>query len=125
MKIGHRILILVGMVVLLSFVWITNHHIRWQEKNILAQNERDVLLLTESIQHGLMVIMVAGDADYAQSYTEYLKNMKNILDFQILRTNGDEAFLNNDTIDIVNRYLGQEEFPPKETVQNNICNSKR
>ncbi|MBF0195471.1 MAG: diguanylate cyclase [Magnetococcales bacterium] len=119
MKIGHRILALVGTVVFISMVWITNHHIRWQEENILAQNERDVLLLTESIQQSLMVIMVAGDAEYAKSYTEYLRGMKDILDFQILRTDGKEAFLNNDTIDIVNGHIGQKEFPKKEEASNN------
>ncbi|MBF0379719.1 MAG: diguanylate cyclase [Magnetococcales bacterium] len=114
MKIGHRILILVGIVILIGLVWITNQHLQWQEENIMAQNERDALILTGIVNEGLEAIMLSGDADIAKSYANHIKHTKNIKSFLIMRKSGKEAFLDNETIEEVNIRLDEEEFLPRE-----------
>ncbi len=58
--------------------------------------------------------MLAGYADVAQSFAVRLKNVPEVIDFRLLRTNGLEDFRDNETINAVNRRRGDEEFIPRQ-----------
>lgn len=115
--IGHKIIAVVGIVVTLSLLAMGMFYIRQQEQSILAQNERTMTKLTESVIQGLQSVMLAGYADIARGFAERLEQVPDVTDFRILRTSGQQAFLDNATIEAVNRRRGDEEFLPRESEQ--------
>ena len=85
-----------------------------QRDNIMAENERAFRKLTETVSAGLKVIMLEGDTEIAQSFADSLKSIPEIIDFRILRIDGNEAFNDNKTIYNVNTRIGEEEFIPRD-----------
>ncbi len=112
--IGHKIIAVVGIIVTLSLVALGMFYVRQQEENILAQNERTMTKLTQSVIQGLQSVMLAGYADIARGFAERLEQVPDVTDFRILRTTGQQAFLDNSTIEDVNARRGDEEFLPRD-----------
>ena len=112
--IGNRILALVGVTFLLGTVGVTIFFTQDQEKAILSQHERSLLVLTHTVGSGLQTIMQSGSADIAESYIADIKNVKELEEIVILRIDGKEAFKDNVTIDAVNKRMGVDEFPKRE-----------
>jgi HAMP domain-containing protein/HPt (histidine-containing phosphotransfer) domain-containing protein len=109
-KINLVVSISVAMISLSTLVFFNKQ----QKDNILAQNERTMYKMTESVIRAVHNIMLEGFADIAQSFADDLKTVPDILDFSILRTDGSEAFRDNKTIDDVNRRRGDEDFSPRD-----------
>ena len=59
-KIGHRIIVAVGIVVALGLAAMVMFYANEQKKSILAQNERAIRKGTESISQALQTVMLAG-----------------------------------------------------------------
>ncbi|MBF0143463.1 MAG: diguanylate cyclase [Magnetococcales bacterium] len=114
-RIGSKILGLVGAVFLLSLVGMVVFYTGRQEATILEQHAASMGDLTDSVVNGLGTIMLAGYADIAQAYAASQKKSGSLREFHILRTDGREAFLDNETIRQVNRRIGEEEFLPRES----------
>lgn len=113
-SIGNKILGLVGVSVTLVLVGMMFFYTKHQEDSVLAQNERAMNQLADSVIHGLESVMVAGYADIAQAFADRLKKVPKIADFRIMRTNGLEAFRDNKTVIDVNRRRGEEAFAPRD-----------
>ncbi|MEO5375283.1 MAG: methyl-accepting chemotaxis protein [Alphaproteobacteria bacterium] len=119
-RLGPRIIGIAGLSASLGVAAVvaTNH--LQQQAIVEHQNERAMLRLTESVQHSLETIMVAGYADIAQAFAESLKAVKDVRELRIIRTTGIEAFRRNETINEVNRRRGSEDFSTRdkeETIQ--------
>ncbi len=112
--IGHKIIAVVGVIVTLSLLAMGVFYIHQQEKSILAQNERTMTKLTESVIQGLQSVMLAGYADIARGFADRLEKIPDVTDFRILRIDGQQAFLDNSTIEDVNERRGEEEFLPRD-----------
>lgn len=113
--IGTRISVLVGIVILLGLFSLSAFHTARQESAILAQNERIMRLLTQTVNDSLKSIMLTGNAQIAETFATHLRSSQEVTNFQILRTDGTEAFKDNKTIEAVNRRLGEEAFLIRET----------
>lgn len=113
-KIGHRIIAGVGLIVALGLIGMVFFYASEQEDSILAQNERAVGKVMESVIRGLETVMLAGYADVAQSYAANLKKVPEVEDFRIMRGTGNEAFQDNKTINWVNEKRGEEDFFGRE-----------
>jgi len=114
LRIRYKIMLVVGFAVTIGLIAIGLFYTKHQEDAVLAQNERTMLKLSESVIQGLHSVMLAGSADIAQSYADRLKKVPEILDFRLMRTNGDEAFRDNKTILEVNQRRGEDTFSPRE-----------
>ena len=114
LRIRYKILIAVGLAVTIGLVMIGVFYTDRQEQAVLAQNERTMRKLTESVIQGLQSVMLAGSADIAQSYADRLKKVTEVEDFRIMRITGEEAFRDNKTILEVNRRRGEEAFAPRD-----------
>ena len=112
--IRNKIMLVVGIAVTLGLVSVGFFYTKHQEEAALAQNERTMLKLSESVIQGLQSVMLAGSAEIAQSYAERLKKVPEIMDFRLMRSNGDEAFRDNRTIAEVNQRHGKTLFNPRE-----------
>lgn len=115
MRIRYKITLAVGVAITVVLVAMAFFYTYFQEQTVLKQNERTMEKLTESVAQGLQAVMLAGSADIAESYADRLKKVTDVVDFRILRTNGDEAFRDNSTIEDVNRRRGEETFAPRDT----------
>ncbi len=112
--IGYKILAAVVICLLLGMLAIATYFTQEQRRSILEQNERTLLNLTETTSQSVQTIMLAGYADIAQTLAINLKSIPGIADFRILHREGYEAFQQNETIDEVNRRIGDEEFVPRD-----------
>ncbi|MBF0109792.1 MAG: PAS domain S-box protein [Magnetococcales bacterium] len=116
-KIGTKIMLLVGMAILLTLSGLLFFHIRHQEESILEHNRRAQLQMIDTAIQGLKTVMLSGSARNAQLYADSLKMVPEIVQFQILRTDGTEAFHDNQTIDAVNQQNNHHPFPRKPRQQ--------
>ncbi|MBL7048158.1 MAG: diguanylate cyclase [Nitrospira sp.] len=114
--IGYKIILVFGSVLIVVMLILGFFFTVHQERSILAQNKRNMAKLTQSVAEGLQTIMIAGYADVAETFADRLHNVPDVIGFDILRTNGLEAFKDNITIDDVNRRIGSEEFLPRDEV---------
>ncbi|MBF0339330.1 MAG: diguanylate cyclase [Magnetococcales bacterium] len=113
-SISARVLISTASAVTLVMLGFIHFFVVHQKETILAQNERTMILMIGNISSALRTIMKAGYAHIAQEFTRDIRKNPKVLDFRILRINGQEAFLDNTTIRDVNRRLGEEEFTPRD-----------
>lgn len=109
-RIGHRILFVVGIVVALGLAAVILLYANQQEKSILEQNERSLVKVTQSVNAGLKAVMLKGYADVAHVYGKRLRAIKGTVDYRILRTDGREAFIDNETTLAVNEVSGSDRF---------------
>ncbi|HEX6828659.1 MAG TPA: diguanylate cyclase, partial [Burkholderiales bacterium] len=112
-RVSHRIMAVVGVSVGLGMLLTAGFYSRQQETAVLAQNERVLGRLTDSVIQGLQSVMLAGHADSARAYADRLKSVAGVTDFLILRADGSEAFRDNRTIGEVNRRRGEVAFQPR------------
>lgn len=110
-------MVVVGVAVTAGLIATAAFYTAHQERSVLAQNERTMRKLTESVIQGLQSVMLAGSADIAQSYADRLKRVPEIDDFRVMRINGLEAFRDNKTIEEVNERRGEELFLTREQEQ--------
>lgn len=81
-----------------------------QEALVIAQNDRTMKKLTESVVRGLESVMLLGSADALDRYAERLKTVSGINDLRVLRTDGREAFRDNRTLASVRSRPGSSEL---------------
>ncbi|MBX9635683.1 MAG: cell wall metabolism sensor histidine kinase WalK, partial [Magnetospirillum sp.] len=108
--IGHKLILAVGVAVSIGLLALVTFYAGRQEANIKAHNERTMRNVTESVIESLQTVMLAGYADIAQVFADKLKSVPGVVDFRILRIDGNEAFRDNKTIADVNKRRGQEDF---------------
>lgn len=118
-RIGHRILAVVGLTVTIGLCATAWFYVSYQERAVLAQNERTMLKLTETVSQNLQSVMLAGYADIAQAFGDRLHKVEGVESFDIARANGLEAFRDNKTIEDVNRRRGEEIFPTRPAESEN------
>lgn len=114
-SIGAKLTLAICSVIALGFGSIVFFYAKQQEKNILLQNERAFQQVLNSVSEGLQTVMITGSADVAELYADKLKGIKDVDDFRIVRTNGLEAFRDNETIHKVNQHRGEADFEPRPT----------
>lgn len=114
-RIRYRVLLVVGIAATLGLIATASFYTHYQEQAVLAQNERTMRKLTDSITQGLQSVMLAGSADIAQAFADRLKKVPEVLEFRIMRANGLEAFRDNKTIEEVNARRGEDAFYPRES----------
>lgn len=111
---GTRISITFVAIAAVSLLVLITFYTHSQEVQIIDQNEEAMTKVTESVSEGLQAVMLGGYADIAQSYAANLQGVPGIIDFRILRVDGQEAFLDNKTIEDVNARKKEEIFYPRD-----------
>lgn len=109
-SIGRKLTIVICLIIAAGFGIIVYFYAQQQQQNALLQNERAIHQVLDSVSQGLQSVMITGSADVAQLYAEKLKEVKDVDDFRILRTNGLEAFKDNDTVKWINEFRGDADF---------------
>ncbi len=113
-KIGYRILALVSACVAIVVVTFGQIYAQRLEQAMRAMGERDMQRLMETVIGSVESIMLPGQASLVQSFAERLKTVPDVVDFRIVRSDGNEAFHDNRTLDGVNVRLGNRIFALRE-----------
>ncbi len=113
-SIGRKVMAAVGVAVALGLAVLVVFYAQRQQESILAQQERTMTKVTESVLKGLRTVMLAGYADIGHALFERLHHAGEAMEIRILRPDGHEAFRDNATIDAVNLRLGGERYRRRE-----------
>jgi diguanylate cyclase (GGDEF)-like protein/PAS domain S-box-containing protein len=109
-RIGDRLLFAVGTVVILGVIGIVASYAMRQDQVMTREAEAALAKSSQSVEEGVAALMLANHARVAPDFSARLKQVPNVIDYRILRTDGSEAFVDNATIDEVNGKLGRSEF---------------
>lgn len=118
-SIGHKLTAFICVIISLGFAIIVYFYAHQQERGILLQNERAIHQMLNSVSEGLSTVMITGSADIAELYAEKVRGVKDVEDFRVLRTNGLEAFKDNEMILWVNKFRESEDFEPRRVEAKN------
>lgn len=110
-RIRHKLLIVLAIALSLGFTTMAYFYTRAVEASILADYQRTLHRLTESVAMNIETIMAGQHAEVMPDFARRLKNLPGVIDFRIARVDGTEAYLDNLTIDQVNQRLGETKFP--------------
>lgn len=109
-RIGDRLMFAVGTIVILGVIGIVVSYAIRQDQVMTRETEKALTKTSESVEEGLAAVMLAKHARVAPDFSERLKSVPKVVDFRIMRIDGSEAFIDNETVDEVNRKLGRVEF---------------
>ncbi|MFN3077529.1 MAG: HAMP domain-containing protein, partial [Alphaproteobacteria bacterium] len=109
-KVSHRILFAVGASVAVGLGVLVLFFTQQQEHSILAQNERTLTKVSDSVIEGLRTVMEAGYANVGSAMFERMKDLGKSLELRVLAADGTLAFRDNRSIDDVNGRLNSERF---------------
>lgn len=112
-RIRYKLLLVVGITLGATFGGLALYYMHSAQESILAENQRSLHKVTDSVSQAIASIMLENHAEIMKEYSVRLKKLDGIADFTILRTDGTEAFRDNRTIDAVNRRLGRDAFEPR------------
>jgi diguanylate cyclase (GGDEF)-like protein/PAS domain S-box-containing protein len=115
-RIGHKLILTFAGISAFGLVILVVFYTDQQQESLYRQNEQMMNRVTQSVIEGLQTVMLAGYADIAQDFAANLQNVDDVVDFRIVRTDGNEAFLDNKTIEDVNRRKKEELFETREDV---------
>lgn len=113
-SIGRKLTLIICLIIAAGFSLIVYFYAQQQERNTLLQNERAIHQVLNSVSQGLQSVMITGSADVAELYAEKLKGVKDVKDFRIMRTNGLEAFKDNESVKKVNAFRKDADFELRE-----------
>jgi len=68
-----------------------------------------------SLLASLQTLMLSGQGTLARSWLDRMKGQQGIVDIQVLRKDGEEAFTDTNTVNAVNLFLNEERFHRKPT----------
>ena len=113
-RIGHKLILTFAGISTVGLIIMVLFYTDQQQQSLFRQNEQIMSKVTQSVIEGLQTVMLAGYADIAQDYAANLHNVQGVVDFRIARIDGNEAFLDNKTIENVNKRKKEVLFEPRE-----------
>jgi diguanylate cyclase (GGDEF)-like protein/PAS domain S-box-containing protein len=113
-RIGHKLILTFAGISTVGLMIMVLFYTNQQQQSLFRQNEQIMSKVTQSVIEGLQTVMLAGYADIAQDYAANLHNVEGVVDFRIARIDGNEAFLDNKTIENVNQRKKEVLFEPRE-----------
>lgn len=113
-RIRHKMLAVLGMTLSLGFIMVTYYYNEAIEKSLLAEYERTLHRMTDSVVMSVETIMTEDHAEIMPEYARRLQALPGLMDFRIARRDGTEAYRDNSTISAVNERLGSQDFMPRK-----------
>ncbi len=95
------------------------------EATIIKEESSRAELLANGLMSSLQTLMLSGDGDHARDWIARLSKNPEIQSLQIIRRDGSEAFLDNETINKVNAYMESDFFKRPALPANRISDLPR
>jgi len=117
---GARLVLTISLV--LFFLVIVSGVIvdRQLTRAINEEDRQNTVVHAQTMLATLQTLMLSGQATQVRDWMQRMHQLQDVLDINILRTDGSEAFTDTRTIQAVNSYLGKTRFsrepePPRHT----------
>ena len=109
-RLGMRLSLILALVLALllagGLTWLD----RIQRQNAMQQAEQSTEQSALALEASLKAIMLSGEGPIAHDWLQRVRRTTGFDDVSIYRRNGTEAFVDNETIDRVNHWLGNPHF---------------
>lgn len=102
----RQLVLIIALILAISSFFSIRNNIESMKK---AEKDK-IDLLSSAISKGIKVAMVTGNAEIIEDWLDSLRKTEGLKQLRIFRKNGVEAFKDNETIDLVNKYLDDESF---------------
>ncbi|MET0066581.1 MAG: diguanylate cyclase [Candidatus Thiodiazotropha sp.] len=116
-SIGTKILTVVGFAATVFLTGLIVFYTQSQRTIVMQEHQEVTQRMVVTVIAGLEAIMETGTAITAKRYANDVKSVLELEDFRFVRTDGLEAFLDNQTIHEVNRLLGRTAYPSRNVVK--------
>ena len=113
-RISHKLLLTIAFALSLGFVGTTYFYSQAVGDSIVSEYQRTLHRLTDSVVLGIETIMTENHAEIMPEYAKRLKAMPGLMDFSVVRVDGKEAYVDNETIRSVNKQLGEAVFAERQ-----------
>ena len=114
-SLGIRLALVISTVlfllILIAGLWLD----RQITKSMRADEVREAEMHASTLLASLQTLMLNGQGTLARSWLDRMQGESGIIDIEILRRNGEEAFTDLSTVDKVNKYLGTPRFERQPT----------
>jgi len=109
-RLGTRVVL--SLTVLLALVMMLSMGIQLQQqrRSIMQEEETRADFMAEGLLASLQTLMLTGNGPLARDWLERVSKETGVLKAEVVRRNGNEAFLDLKTIHQVNRFLGNKVF---------------
>ena len=106
LKVVSMTIIILALAVALSIV-IT---VRNQRESLLAETQTNLTITSNMLNRVVRNIMLSGEAAIAQSTLEDIKGIDEFTELDIYRVDGNSAFSDDETIELVNEFVKERWF---------------
>lgn len=131
-KVQRQLMVIITLTLVIGLGIISVFSIKGNIRDMKRIEEGKIDFLSSAISKGVKVVMVSGNAEIVRDWLTEVRNTPGLKKIGIFRKNGVEAFIDNETVNDVNKYLGSETFPrkavsesPKKFEEENIQKLKK
>ena len=115
-RIRHKLLIALVLALSLGFAAIAYVYTKAVENSIMRDYRVTLQRLADTVVMNIETVMKEDHAEIMADFALRLKKLPGVIDFRIARTDGTEAFVDNQTIDAVNARLKEKVFAARTEV---------
>mgnify|MGYP001574572423 CR=1 FL=1 len=112
-KVQRQLMVIITLTLVIGLGIISVFSIKGNIRDMKRIEEGKIDFLSSAISKGVKVVMVSGNAEIVRDWLAEVRNTPGLKKIRIFRKNGVEAFIDNETVNEVNKYLGSETFPRK------------
>ncbi len=98
--------------------------VRNQRNNLLDETEKNLTVTSAILNNVVRNIMLSGEAPIARSTMQDLQGIQEFQDLEIYRPDGTNAFSDDETIELVNDYIGGDYFEVTERAEPRSINTE-
>ena len=110
----HKILALVLITMLVGIGIVVTYFLAAQNRDLVQERENGVEQQTAVLYESIKNSMLDANSATVRNLLSDLKRVQSIREIVLFRTDGQEAFSDNATIDMVNQVMGGQVFAPSE-----------
>ena len=112
-SLGAKIATIISLALIIVFLFIAKWIEVKQTATIFEASEQESLALAETLHTGLRTLMLNGNGELTNEWLESIEKIGGIVNIQVVRMDGSQAFRDLSTLQSVNNYLGSETFHRK------------
>src|SRR3990167_8820604 len=110
-KVQRQLMVIITLTLAIGLGIISVFSIKGNIRDMKRIEEGKVDFLSSAISKGVKVIMVSGNAEIVRDWLAEVRNTPGLKKIRIFRKSGVEAFIDNETVNDVNKYLGSDNIP--------------
>ncbi len=107
-----KVLVTILMIIVVGIGAVVGYFLSAQNRTLIYERQGRADQQAEVLYRSIKNNMLVGAANIARSLLQDLKNVETIEEIVLFRPSGKEAFSDNETIDLINAWMGEVHFQP-------------